>query len=274
MNTLIQSIQTYGLKVLFTSLFLFTIGFSNASNIVDAVGIQMNEAPYTAFAALDSITTSNSAYNQEVDVLEKPVVDYPKYRIAASVGYSYRIARVNKDVDPQFHDYVRDLKSGMALSFDGTYYFSRVLGAGFKYAKYQSSNSIHVRFDNGQRGVASDNISIDFYGPFLGIRLPIRNSESTFVINYGIGYLGYKDKFVLMTPGTYKGSTVSSFCDFSYDLMVMPQLALGLQMSYYGGIINRFERTYQGTTTTEKFETGKGENLYRFDFSLGVRYSF
>lgn len=138
----------------------------------------------------------------------------------------------------------------------------------------QSSNSIHVRFDNGQRGVVSDNISVDFYDPYLGIRLPIRNSESTFVINYGIGYLGYKDKFVLMTPGTYKGSTVSSFCDFSYDLMVMPQLALGLQMSYYGGIINRFERTYQGTTTTEKLEAGKGENLYRFDFSVGVRYSF
>lgn len=234
----------------------------------------MNEAHDSEFVTTDSINTLKRAYKQEVDVSEKPAMDYPKYRIAASVGYSHRIGRINKNIDPQFHDYVRDLKSGMAWSFDGTYYFSRVLGAGFKYAKVQSSNSIHVRFDNGQRGVVSDNISVDFYGPYLGIRLPIRNSESTFVINYGIGYLGYKDKFVLMTPGTYKGSTVSSFCDFSYDLMVMPQLALGLQMSYYGGIINRFERTYQGTTTTEKLEAGKGENLYRFDFSVGVRYSF
>lgn len=95
MSTLIQSIHNCGLKVLFTSLFLFTIGFSKASNISDAVDIPMNETPYPAFVTSDSINTSNIAYKQEVDVPEKPVTDYPKYRIAASVGYFYRIGRIN-----------------------------------------------------------------------------------------------------------------------------------------------------------------------------------
>lgn len=220
-------------------------------------------------------------YYQASEVPSDKVVGneiYPHFRAALNGGWSYRVAKLADNIPSDFEQYMKDLKSGYHYGLDLSYYFSEQLGFGFKYYNYRSKNEInnvYVTLPNGstQYGKMSDDISINFIGPFFSTRLLDSNKKNSFLINLGIGYMGYTDKAVLISDFIIKGSTVGLCWDIGYDIGLTENLALGFQLSYMIGTLTQYDLSDGVNTETVKLEKDNYESLSRIDLSIGLRFN-
>jgi len=203
---------------------------------------------------------------------------YPHFRVAINGGLSYRTAKLANNIPSDFEKYMKELKSGSHYGLDVSYFFSEQLGLGIKYSVYNSRNEIDnvsvTRPDGStQYGKMSDNISINFIGPFISTRLLNGNKKKSFLMNFGIGYLGYKDNTVLINDYTIKGSTIGPCWDIGYDIGISKNLAIGFQLSYTIGALSQFDVSDGITTKTVKLEKDSYESLSRIDLSIGLRFN-
>lgn len=201
---------------------------------------------------------------------------YPHFRVAINGGFSYRTAKLADDIPSDFENYMKELKYGYHYGLDLSYYFSEQLGIGIKYSIYKSKNEIDnisvTRPDGStQYGKMSDNISINFIGPFISTRLLNANKKNGLLMNLGIGYLGYKDYTVLVTDYTIKGSTLGLCWDIGYDIGISKNLAIGFQLSYMIGTLTQYDISDETTTKTVKLKNDNRESLSRIDLSIGLR---
>jgi len=203
---------------------------------------------------------------------------YPHFRAAVTGGWSYRVAKLADNIPSDFEKYMKDLKSGYHYGLDLSYYFSEQVGFGFKYYNYHSKNEItnvYVTLPNGstQIGNMSDDISINFIGPFFSTRLLNANKKNSFLINLGLGYVGYKDNAVLISDFLIKGSTIGLCWDIGYDIGLSENFALGFQFSYIIGTLTRYELSDGASTQTVKLDKENYESLSRIDLSIGLRFN-
>ncbi len=212
----------------------------------------------------------------EDEVLENEI--YPHFRAAINGGWSYRVAKIADNIPSDFEQYMKDLRSGYHYGLDLSYYFSEQLGVGFKYNNYKSKNeinNIYVTLPNGstQYGKISDDISINFVGPFISTRLLNADKKNSLLLNLSIGYMGYTDKAVLTSDFTIKGNTVGLCWDIGYDIGVSENFAIGFQFSYMIGILTQYELSDGVNTQTVELEKDNYESLSRLDLSIGLRFN-
>ncbi len=203
---------------------------------------------------------------------------YPHFRAAINGGWSYRVAKPADNIPSEFEQYMKDLKSGYHYGLDLSYYFSEQLGFGFKYYNYHSKteiNNVYVTLPNGssQYGKMSDDISINFIGPFFSTRLLGDNKKNSLLLNYGIGYIGYTDKAVLISDFTMRGSTFGFCWDIGYDIGLSKNFALGFQLSFMISTLTQYDLSDGVKTKTIKLEKDNFESLSRIDLSIGLRFT-
>ncbi len=203
---------------------------------------------------------------------------YPRFRAAINGGWSYRLAKLADNIPSDFEQYMKDLKSGYHYGIDLSYYFSEQLGVGFKYNTFRSKNEIdkiYVTLPNGynQYGKMSDDVSINFMGPFISVRFLDLNKKNSLLLNLGLGYMGYNDKAVLISDYTIKGSSFGLSWDIGYDIGLSENLGLGFQLSYMVGSLTQYDRFDGINTETVKLGKGSYENLSRIDLSIGLRFN-
>ncbi|MBN2613654.1 MAG: hypothetical protein JXB00_19010 [Bacteroidales bacterium] len=201
---------------------------------------------------------------------------YPHFRAALSGGWSNRTAKLSDDIPSEFRDYFEELKSGHQFSVDLSYYFSEHLGAGFKYNRYWSSNkinSVYMTLPDGtiRNGAMSDNIGIQFAGPFVSTRILNRNKRNSLNILFAVGYLGYKDIATLIDDYTITGNTMGVCWDIGYDIGISKNLAIGFQVSLTSGTLTEITATDGINTETIKLEKENYENISHVDLSIGLR---
>lgn len=206
-----------------------------------------------------------------------PERNYPTIRVALNGGFSYQIAKIHEGVPADFKDYIRELKSGYHFGGDITYYFAETLGAGFKYYLFKSSNSldnIYIDDMNGNRryGKMSDNITVSFIGPSFSTRILNYDKTNSFLMNIGLGYMGYSNDMVLIDKYKMSGSTAGYIIDIGYDIGLSERFALGFQLSLVSGTLFKYEWDDGITTETIELEEGEYESLNRLDLSVGLRF--
>lgn len=209
------------------------------------------------------------------------VVDNQKFnhfRIAVNGGWSYRVAKLSGNIPPEFEQYQKELKSGYNLGVDLTYFISEPFGVGFKYNNFKSKNeidNIYITYPNGytEYGKMCDNISINFIGPIFSTRLLNANKKNALLLNFGLGYMGYKNEAVLVSDFTMKGSTLGISWDVGYDIGLTDNLSIGAQFSFLMGTLMEYELSDGLTTETIKLDKDGYESLSRIDLSLGLRYN-
>lgn len=203
---------------------------------------------------------------------------YPHFRAAINGGWSYRVAKISNSVPSDFKQYAKDLNSGIHYGLDLSYYFSEPLGAGFKYYNYKSKNemdNIYLTLPGGQtqHGKMSDDISINFIGPFFSTRILDANKKNSLLMNLGIGYMGYKNNAVLISGYTIKGNSLGLSWDIGYDIGLSENFAIGFQFSWMVGTLTQVEISDGSRTETVKFDKENYENLSRIDLSIGLRFN-
>jgi hypothetical protein len=203
---------------------------------------------------------------------------FSRYRIALNGGWSYRIAKLADNIPADMKQYMKELNSGYQFGLDASYYFTQELGAGLKYSSHLSNNSIDnalFELSDGStvEGRIANDIRIDFVGPFFSARRSLPNNRHSLLVNFGLGYMSYRDDGTLLTNFTAQGNTLGLCGDISYDISLTNNFAIGLQLSYLAGSLQEYELTHGGHTQTIKLENDKKESLSRIDFSLGLRFT-
>lgn len=204
--------------------------------------------------------------------------DYEHFRIAINAGYSYHTAKVAESVPADLKDYIKDLKSGYHWGGDITYYFMEPLGIGFKYYQFHSSNNMNnIHIDHDQDGIISygnmsDDLKITFIGPLFSSRFLNRDKSKALIMNLSLGYMGYQDDKVVITPYKLTGNTLGSSLDIGYDIELSKKLMLGFQVSLISGTLTKYDWKDGSYTYTTKLEKDEYESLHRIDLSVGLRF--
>ena len=218
-------------------------------------------------------------YNYNTDGDEENFIEdetyYPRFRVAVSVGWSYRTARLSPDINPEFTEYFRQLKTGIHYDVGLTYYFKEQWGLGLKYNEFLSSNEMNNVYYTERptvSGKMSDNIRIKFIGPIYSSRIYNPVNNHCFLIDAGIGYVDYRqNKYVISTPISFKGGTAGAYWSIGYDVGLSDSFALGFQLTLLTGVLTQYT-VFDGTSTyTEKLDKDKYENLSRIELSIGLR---
>jgi len=190
--------------------------------------------------------------------------EFPNWRLAFNVGWSYRTPRIVDGLDPIIRDHIEKLKSGLNINLDASYFFTEMFGVGFKYDLYKASNSIQS---------LEGDITLNFLGPAFAMRSFDRATKTnSWFMNCAIGYMGYTEH--LKVPGQsvmLKGSTAGFVMDIGYDIAFSKNWSAGIQLSILSGILTEMNRTSNGVTEKVKLEKDQFEGLHRFNISVGLR---
>jgi hypothetical protein len=241
-----------------------------------------NEDIRSTLLPVDQVVNYQYDYYQTAEIPADKIVNneiYPHFRAAITGGWSNRIAKISKEVLDDFKSYMNDLKSGSHYNLDFSYYFTELVGVGLKYSTYLSKNEIDNVYQtlpdgSTQYGKMSDDIRIDFIGPFFSMRYLNASKKNCFLMNFGLGYMGYKDKGIVVSQnGAIKGYTAGFCFDIGYDMGISKNFALGIQLSLFGGTLSQYDQSIGNHTETVKLEKDNYENLSRIDLSIGLRFN-
>ena len=203
----------------------------------------------------------------------------PHFRIAISGGWSYLIAPVAESVSPDFKEYIKKLKSGFHYDISFSYYFNKFVGIGCKYNVHHSSNEmggISLEYPDGrvEYGKMSDNLRINFIGPFFTARFFARKTNNCLLLDAGLGYVGYRNKQAIVSHNlTMTGFTIGLYTGVGYDIALSQNWALGFQFSLITGVLTQYKLTDGIQTETVKPEANEQEGISRINLSVGLRFN-
>lgn len=222
--------------------------------------------------AQDTLTTATTLAMEQNPTAK----NYDQFRLSVNGGYSYRINRVHDDFQGESRNYMQELKSGTAFSAEGIYYFRANIGFGWKYALHQSSNSAYLTMpaSTGYNSVKiSDDISISFLGPVVGTRFFNKTGRNALILQYGLGYMAFKNNAHTPSPSKTTGGTLGSCYDLGYEIHLIKGLTLGLQLSYLSGMLTKIKVSDGYNSETIQLEKENYEGLARLDWMMGLRLS-
>ena len=94
---------------------------------------------------------------------------------------------------------------------------------------------------------------------------------NAFVLNAGVGYLGYRDKGNITDPIKINGKTVGYVVDIGYDIAISKQVSLGATLSAVMGALKEATYTENGVERTIGLDDDNREKLGHITLSLGLR---
>lgn len=216
---------------------------------------------------------SLQSYAQEYDQGEEYVVSAPKVRIAVDGGYGRRLARYQSTGNDLVDNHNKRLFGGLEYGGELTYYFGDSFGVGVKYSDLHSLSKDAVQNDAGQTGMYSEAVDIMFVGPMMSSRLVNASGNGIFMLNYGLGYVGYDDSGRVITEQiSVKGAALGYCLELGYDLKLMNNIFLGASLGAITGVMNRYTLTTDGHSQQVALGKDERESLLHGYLTLGLRF--
>lgn len=204
---------------------------------------------------------------------------FPQHLFAISAGVSIDPGKRDPDFLPGFDDYVSDLRSGLNVGIDYSFFWGERTGIGFL-ANYFSTNALEVNVSgtdgngNPVESNLSNEIRVLFIGPSFPIRFLNKTKKSAFIWNTSLGYIDYRDTYFYVDEVITRGSGFGTVSTFGYNFGFNENLSFGIQVglttSYFKNITIETET---GTTRTGLPDNQRPIASSRIDFSAGLRYS-
>lgn len=193
--------------------------------------------------------------------------------LSFNLGLSYRFGEIDPQLSYQMERYVRGLKSGTVLGINAIYFIGYSSGIGLNYSRFGKSNSmgnVPLYNSSGERvtGDVADNITISYLGPSYAARLLSSDMKHSLTGCFGIGYMKYNDVGEYLTEIIITGETLGMLLDIGYNYNISENLAIGIQTSFLGGVLTKYDMEFGGRTRTVTLEEDEYESLSRADFSI------
>ena len=88
----------------------------------------------------------------------------------------------------------------------------------------------------------------------------------------GVGYVGYKDNGQIIDEVLIKGNTIGFCFDFGYEIRLLGNMFIGLNLCGITGVLYNVTQTMNGVTKEIKLDKDELENLMHVSLSAGLRY--
>lgn len=227
---------------------------------------------------LSQVTTYQQNYFTVSEVAVERIPNYNEHgnwSLALHGGYSYRLGAIG-DVDQGLREYLMQLKSGFCLGTNLYYYPIEEVGFGLKGSLHRAKASgyAYVLTPGGSYKYSdvSDNISIWFIGPSLGLRYFRPNNEDSWIVNCALGYVNYTDHLVADGSYTLTGHTVGLNSEIFYDMQFANKTGLQIGISTYLANLFKYRLDDGNTIETIELQEEEYESLTRIDLTIGLRF--
>jgi hypothetical protein len=201
----------------------------------------------------------------------------PRFRLSFSGGLSYLTSEMSDDIPDDFEGYYNELKSGKHITADFNYYFTEKFGAGLRYSRFRTSNSMDNIYITDHLGVTrtgklSDDITTSFYGAMFSVRFRNRNNNGALMLGASSGFIDYRNYAVMVDDLKISGSTFGHVFDAGYEIATGRNLLIGIQVSLTLGYLTTI--TVENGVEKEiiQLENDNFEGMNRVDFALGIRF--
>lgn len=202
----------------------------------------------------------------------------PRIRAAVQGGLVYRFGKIDESLNQDTRDFYKKMKKGRDYGADLTFYLNGGYGFGAKYSKASAYNSIYgtVTYNDGtqETGTISDNIDLTFIGVYASASTARLGSKHIFFLNYGVGYLGYYEKSLMLDEAIMTGSTLATYSGLGYDYLLSDHLAIGAEITLLTGTLRAFTQTSDGQTQTYVLNSDEALNVSHISADIGIRLYF
>ena len=287
-------------KIILLPLFFFISLFSNAQDLIvthdkDSILCRItqieNEYIYFTFEhkgefrntliSRDEVSSYQKGFKKQNKMPETSMImysQYPRWRFAFNGGFSRRTAIIPEGIPSEFNDYYDELKSGYHLAADFTYFTSEYLGLGLEYSRYQTSNIytnllLEDNYGNQRYVNMEDDITLSYIGPTITIRVLSNNKLNSFYGKGSVGFLKYFNDAELGNKFEISSKDVGLTWETGYDIALKEGILLGVKVSYFYGMVQEYEISAGSESQTVELEEDQYDNLSRWDFSIGFRFS-
>jgi hypothetical protein len=221
-------------------------------------------------------TGTATSVKQEKAKNNKP---YKAFYMGAEGGWSWRINKLDPNLNSFQKEYMKGLRSGHHYGFSAVYYVSRGIGIGLMYDNHISKNSVQASAINnitGQilSGELRDDISINFIGASVDFRGISRSGNNSSHFKISLGYCGYKDEGGFIDYGKITGSTFGISYDISYDFKLVDQWYFSPSVAYRAGTLTSYDITINNNTQHVTLDKEEYQGMSRIDLSAGLRYKW
>jgi hypothetical protein len=245
--------------------------------------ITVNNEPRTVSIPVSDVLSYKYKDSESINMpAEKNTFDrdYSHLKISFNTGYGYQLGKIHEDLGQELTDYQGKLKSGYQFGGSLTYFFSGYFGMGANYRSFRTSNSMNDVLLLDKRGYKtygdiSDKINISFYNVMFIFRSGNILRRGVFYAGSGLGYVEFRDKTKVIDDFLMTGGTLGTSTEIGYDIGLSDRWETGLQLTYITGLVKEYRIDDGSRVQTVKPED-KDEyiNLYRLDFSIGLRFTF
>ncbi|MFA7082290.1 MAG: hypothetical protein WC135_06725 [Bacteroidales bacterium] len=203
-----------------------------------------------------------------------------RHNFSMDLGYSYRLSSKPNELftnQTSNSEYYSNLKHGFQINFAYDYTFKPSLAFGFKTSAFTSGNALSSDADRLANGGVElkDDMYIFYVGPSFKYIFPTFSDRYNFYARATVGYMSLRNSEtkVGLTPAlttiaqssVYTGHSFGWGLDGGIDCSINDFLSVGFNAAFLGGNVNKL------TVGEEKKSLNQSENLYRLDFSVGVR---
>jgi len=199
--------------------------------------------------------------------------------LGATAGPSLLLEKAPDSLQAEFKDYLNNLRSGSHYGFQAEYFLNPYLGFGAKYVRFTTrldADSIITEFFSRIYYISiSNNMHIHTISPMVYGRLPLLKNKLSVVGGMGMAVLLYRNIYESIDDSaSFKGSSPGLSTSFRATYEVIPNLHLGFQTGYVRAFLKGYTKDNGTTVEKESFDEQDYQNLSRFDFSIGVYYTF
>lgn len=202
------------------------------------------------------------------------------HNFALDLGYAYRLSSEPNEMfvnQTSNSDHYKSLRHGIQIGFSYDYLIKPFLGLGFKTSAFNSSHSFTYtpNIVPKQDFELKDDEYIFYFGPSIKYIFPTFLDKYNLYARGTFGYLSFRNSEQAYglnqasQPSTissvYKGKNIGWGLDLGLDYSINDFLSIGCNAGFFGASITKLK------AGEETHSLNKKENLYRLDFTIGVR---
>lgn len=217
---------------------------------------------------------TNSLFSQEI---EKKSNRDSKFQLSISSGASFRIAKIDKNLNEVYRNQIKNLKSGWNYDFNVIYKISKTAGFGMKYNAFQSnytSQPVLFTYPDNSSFVSSLSSSqkFTFIGPVY--QFGTEKNNNSLCSSFYIGHVNYSDiKSTILGKTKQSASSLGIGFDYIYYFGLSKNFQIGPKITYFISSFSKYKLTYpDGSSEVLKLENNQRESLNRLDLSVAFRY--
>ncbi len=209
---------------------------------------------------------------------EKMAKKYEKFRLAANIGWGYRVAKTASGLTADERNIWDGLRSGLSWSVDGDIFINKFCGLGLKASFFNTWDNFDGYYRDNTGYFYSGNIQHNsrtiYIAPEVIWKFTLNKRKDLIWFGVSLGYMNYNQTMKGDNENIFSvyGGTFGVGTEIGYDIRLAKNLGLGISLYYESGaLVNYTVKTGGGYKFTND-DSDAAEGLARIGVTVGFRF--